>query len=684
MSRLVPLLMASFVLAVPQIAHAAAGDLDPTWGGLFGNIPGTITTDVGTLDDQGYGVAIQTDGKIVVVGHTLLATGPSSFKDVVSVTRYNPDGSLDTTFGGHGGAVPGTATIDSACPDFAAVGRGVVIQPDGKILIGGYAGDPSRCFQRDLALVRLNDDGTPDAGFGGTNGDPAGVHTQPVYSFGEASGYALALQPATNPAGFKIVVVGNWNGGEGGDDYAVARFNPDGSLDSSFNPSTPPGPMDGAFTTNFQDPFSRDETAFGIAVQADGKLVVVGREEHDNHGTDFAVARYNADGTLDTTGWHASGAGGPDDTVPGTEMTDFESDDDAAAGVVVQPDGHLLVAGYVTRNPGGSRDFAIARYASDGSLDTTWGTGGHVFTSFGDFDDEATAIVLQSDGKFLVSGSSAQADQTKDFALARYNADGTLDTTFGTGGKVTTDFAGHGTDVSQSMLLQPDGKIVLAGWRTHSPPDFAVARYLTDPPPPPPPTPTTTTTPPTTTTVPSSNPPGCGDTTPPVVTIASIEHTTLYAKGGRASVKVTAKDNGKLATDPSNARLRVSTGRAGRFEVSATAVDSCGNRATARFHYRVVTGPTIRIVSPASCVRSSVTATIRVSGGAALRRMVVTIGGRSVYVGRKNRIRVSAETSLMTARRHGIAVFVFDRAGHRRHAFAHFSVCPPPKALFTG
>jgi uncharacterized delta-60 repeat protein len=326
------------------------------------------------------------------------------------------------------------------------------------------------------------------------------------------------------------------------------------------------------------------------------------------------------------------------------------------------------------------------RYNAYGSVDTTWGSNGHVYTDFTGVDSEANAIVLLGDGKFIVAGSTYHQSQSNDgdFALARYNADGTLDTTFGSGGKVTTDFAGNGNDHGQALLVQPgDGKIVLAGWRSHSPADFAVARYLTDPKPvtitP------TTETPAVITNVPSSNPPaGCTDTTAPVVTIASLQHKTLYAKGGNAAVKITATDNGKLTTDPSNARLRVKTRRSGRFTVTATAVDSCGNRGSAQFHYRVVSGPTIRITAPASCVRGSVTALVSISGGAALRHVVVTIGGRRVFVGTRKRIRVSAETALMSATRHGIAAYVRDAAGHRRHAFTSFRVCPAPQPLFTG
>src|SRR5438128_1850053 len=133
--------------------------------------------------------------------------------------------------------------------------------------------------------------------------------------------------------------------------------------------------------------------------------------------------------------------------------------DDQANGVVAQSDGKLVAAGVAKTSR--SQDFALARYNPNGSLDATFGTGGKVTTDFAGNDDPAFAVVLQSDGKIVVAGG-AKTSRSQDFALARYNANGSLDATFGTGGKVTTDFAGN-DDEAHALVFQPDGKLVAAG-----------------------------------------------------------------------------------------------------------------------------------------------------------------------------------------------------------------------------
>jgi len=195
--------------------------------------------------------------------------------------------------------------------------------------------------------------------------------------------------------------------------------------------------------------FGGSDYGFSVALQPDGKIVVAGYA-----GGDFALARYNSDGALDTS----FGSGGK-------VTTDFGgSYHPDGFSVALQPDGKIVVAGYA----GG--DFALARYNSDGALDTSFGSGGKVTTDFGG-SDAGYSVALQPDGKIVVAGYAGL-----DFALARYNSDGALDTSFGTGGKVTTDFSG-GRDVGYSVALQPDGKIVVAGYAGV---DFALARYNSD------------------------------------------------------------------------------------------------------------------------------------------------------------------------------------------------------------
>jgi uncharacterized delta-60 repeat protein len=144
----------------------------------------------------------------------------------------------------------------------------------------------------------------------------------------------------------------------------------------------------------------------------------------------------------------------------------------------VQGDGKLVAAGYALTET--SRDFALARYQPNGSLDAGFGTGGKVTTDFTGFVDEANGVAVQADGKLVAVGVARFPTglDFSDFALARYQPNGTLDAGFGTGGKVTTDFSG-GEDLGQAVAVQGDGRLVAAGL-TATPTccDFALARYL--------------------------------------------------------------------------------------------------------------------------------------------------------------------------------------------------------------
>ncbi len=261
--------------------------------------------------------------------------------------------------------------------------------------------------------------------------------------FGENDvGNAVALQKDG-----KIVMAGRSGPGFGASDFAIARYNADGNLDASFGTG-------GLVTTTFDG----DDSGRAVALQKNGKIVVAGSSSIGFGPSDFAIARYNVDGSLDAS----FGTGG-------LVTTTFGGDDSGNA-LVLQKDGKIVVAG--RGDP--TFDFAVARYNADGSLDTSFGTGGLVTTNFGGSESQGFAVALQKDGKIVVAGISG--DPT-DFAVARYNRDGSLDASFGTGGLVTTDFGGD--DVGLAVALQKDGKIVVAG-RGGPTPDFAVARYNTD------------------------------------------------------------------------------------------------------------------------------------------------------------------------------------------------------------
>jgi uncharacterized delta-60 repeat protein len=339
------------------------------------NAGGKVTTTLTNQTDEGNAVALQSDGKIVVAGTTTEGTSVQRF----AVVRYNANGSLDTGFGTSGKAV----TAFASGPDRAYA---IAIQPDGKILVGGEATITATGL--DFALVRYNTDGSLDTGFG-TGGK---VLTAIKASTGRDAINALALQ---NVGGETRIVAA---GGEG--DFLLARYTPNGTLDSSF----------------------------GTA----GKIASV-----------------------------------------------FGSTIGSAYAVTIASDGKLVVAGY------SSNDFSLARLTDTGALDSSFGTGGKVVTPLNATNsDIATAVTLQSDGKIVAAGwVNAGGSSAADFAVLRYDSTGTLDSGFGTGGKAITSVAApNKSDKANALVLQPDDRvpvvrIVVAGQADGNNSDFALARY---------------------------------------------------------------------------------------------------------------------------------------------------------------------------------------------------------------
>jgi uncharacterized delta-60 repeat protein len=211
-----------------------------------------------------------------------------------------------------------------------------------------------------------------------------------------------------------------------------------------------------------------EDFAHAVAVQTDGAVLVAGSSAFVT-GTDFSVVRYGRDGGLDAT----FGNGGK----VTTEVASGNGSDEAYA-VAVQPNGKILVAGGANMGSNASGiDFALVRYNADGTLDTTFGNGGKVTTAIGTGTDRAYAILLQPDGRIVLGGDSEQATSGIDFALVRYDTNGSLDTSFGNGGIVTTSIANSGGRDSiyalSSQTVAGESRIVAVGGEG----DFAVARY---------------------------------------------------------------------------------------------------------------------------------------------------------------------------------------------------------------
>jgi uncharacterized delta-60 repeat protein len=289
-----------------------------------------------------------------------------------------------------------------------------------------------------IAAYAAND-GALDASFDGD-----GIVTT---DFGNADlAYAVATQSDD-----KILVAGYTQIGQSFD-FVLARYLPDGSLDTSFGAS-------GKAITDF---FGEVEHASAIAVQPDGKIVVTGLAYHDDN-IDFALARYTVSGALDVD----FGGDG--------KVTTAFGDYNHGQAIAIQNDGKLVVAGLTKIN--GQYDFAVARYLSDGNLDATFGSGGKVITDLGG-DDYGYSLAIQPDDKLVVAGYT-DVDGTWDVAIVRYHPNGSLDTTFGDQGVAITDLGYD--DYGYSLALQTDGRITVAGLTdTDDGADFVLVRYLGD------------------------------------------------------------------------------------------------------------------------------------------------------------------------------------------------------------
>lgn len=351
-------------------------------------------------------------------------------------------GDLDPTFGTGGFALEGFTKkgVKTTRGDALAV----EIQGDGSIVAAGNAFG-------DFGLMRLLPDGSLDPSFG------SGGKVTTAFSTNMEYVIDLAIQPTDG----KIVAVGlsdqrarsrdpyNY-------DFALARYNLDGTLDTSFGPS-----RNGKVTTGISTAATGNlnnlwDHPHAVAIQPDGKILVAG-STYNGVDNDFALVRYNANGTLDTSF-------GPDHS--GIVTTDFApGSGDGIVDMMALADGKILVAG----DSGGSS--ALARYNSDGTLDdgtaidTTpgdaFGTGGKVITTIGPSPSFVEGLAIQSDGKIIAAGAAYGAGV--DFAVVRYHTDGALDVSFGTGGITTvTRPDGQGTEPG-GVVLQADGKIVVAG-----------------------------------------------------------------------------------------------------------------------------------------------------------------------------------------------------------------------------
>jgi uncharacterized delta-60 repeat protein len=407
------LVICAALACVSTLAIAQAGQLDSTFG-----TGGIFTSNFGSSFGASVNaVALQTDGKIVVGG----AGGPGGKG---GLARINSNGTFDNSFGTGG-------VVTSNFNDLAAATTvvGVAVQSDGKI-VAAANGIPSR-----FAVGRFNSNGSVDTTFG----------TSGFVSAGNAGGaLLLALQPDG-----KILVVGNTQ---------IARFNASGQLDTTFG--------SGGLAVLLAP------QASAIALQSDGKTLIASGAPTPPaavlNGPPGAgsLARYNTNGSLDK-GFGISG-----------EAASVA----LPSALAVQLDGKILVAGTINNKliaTGNTTGFGVVRFNSNGSIDTTFATRGGATTGFAGLGlAGAFAIAIQSNGDIVTAGEAGNSNVsqlTLSFGLARYTTAGKLDATFGSRGTVTTSFGNNGVALISGMVLQTDGKIVVAGDANSN---FAVTRYL--------------------------------------------------------------------------------------------------------------------------------------------------------------------------------------------------------------
>jgi uncharacterized delta-60 repeat protein len=415
--------------------EAASGDLDLSFG-----TGGFVTTDLGA-QEEAEAVAIQPDGRIVIG----VKRSPLSGSDFI-LMRYNATGTVDTSFGVGG-------VVQTNFLGFGGIITSVKVDSRGRILAAGYIYTSSQGASGDFALARYLSSGALDTSFG----------SQGKVIRDNGAG-ALAQAIAIQKDG-KIVVAGGSNG-----DFTVFRLTSNGAPDLTFA-------FGNVVATDFNDTWDH---AHAIVLQSDGRIVVGGDAKSMNGpgqgftSSDFALARYNTNGTLDTT----FGEGGK---VTNRFSGDFNYCRDLLIRSTPFGGEQIIAVGTISyfTSDYSTGDFGIACYLSDGSLNPLFGAGGVISTDFG-YRDFATSAVQQADGKIIVAGWGANHF----FALARYNSNGSLDRSFGNGGKIITHM-GSGSEIL-GLALTPQAEIIVAGYvhyiygpgPTDGNADIAIAKYF--------------------------------------------------------------------------------------------------------------------------------------------------------------------------------------------------------------
>jgi uncharacterized delta-60 repeat protein len=571
----------AWAVLVPALAQATEGDLDTSFGS-----GGKLTTPIGTGMNEARSVSLDPQGRIVVAGYALIAASYD-----FALARYNPNGVLDTSFNGTGEVTTPIGAADQV--------NAVAIDSQGRIVAAGVSNNGSN---DDFAVTRYTPNGAPD-----TNFNTSGKVTTPIGSGADAAN-AVAIDSQD-----RVVAAGSsFNGAN--DDFAVARYNENGTPDSSFNG-----------TGNVTTPIgSSADRGAAVAIDSQGRIVVAG-SSNNGANNDFALVRYNAGGTLDTS------FGGT-----GKVTTPIGSAADAANAVAIDSQGRIVVAGLSVI--AGNAQFAVARYNADGTLDTSFGSGGTVTTAIGT-SAFASSVVIDQQGRIVAAGGGLTGSK-QNFAIARYTTSGTLDPSLGVTGHVTTPF-GSGADFAKGLAIDSQGRLVAVGSTFNGADfDFALARYI-------------------------------GDQTPPNVTIASGPAESAYTNDSTPTFTFTS-------TSPDAAAFScgldgLSAGCASPFTSPAltdgkhtfglTGTDKAGNTSAATTrHFTVDTRkPKLKIKGKAK---------VRTKGRKARDKLKLKPNEPSTFtckVDRKKAKRCKAKykTPKLKLGKHRVKVTATDRAGNR-------------------
>ncbi|MFQ5418911.1 MAG: delta-60 repeat domain-containing protein [Anaerolineae bacterium] len=404
------LVMLTLHLLAVSAAPDVSGDLDAGFGA-----GGSVTIPISGTNQIGRAVAIQPDGKLVIAGYHNWNTGKS---DLI-LARTNTDGSLDTSFGA-GGIV--TTSLSSGDDTAYAV----AVQPDGKIVAAGLSTQSGVSI---AAVVRYNTDGSLDATFGANGAVTTSLFPDSAFLLSVA-----VLNDGRIVAGGSVI-----SSSSAPNTFLLIRYQANGALDTTLGGS-------GVVTTTIP---VGDANSWGMAVQSDGKVLLGGFVRPPSGFTDFALARYNMDGSLDTS----FGSGGI--------VTQTIAATDYGYGLVVQTSGKIIIGGKSGSNA------ALARYNSDGSYDNSFGpitstnfityaVPGYISTSVGD-------LTLQNNDYVVVAGGAYTPTQVSPVTVAVFDQDGRPDTNFGAGGIAVTINGTHFAS-GRAVLVQPDDKIVMAGY----------------------------------------------------------------------------------------------------------------------------------------------------------------------------------------------------------------------------